>query len=343
VSQGNDSIAAIHIFLRPTGKQIMTNPIIAEVIRGRIVESRHTGAYCVSDAAGNIVMNAGNIETPVYPRSAIKALQCLPVIESGAATHFMFTPEEIALCCSSHDGEPDHVRVARSILSKIGVDEICYECGAHYPTSRNAAYQLVRDGKSAEQVHNNCSGKHAGMLALAKHLNFEIKDYVKPEHPVQQTIAKTIGEICDYDMHKAAIAIDGCSAPNWAMPLKNLASGFAKLPNSDAGQSIIHAAREHPFMIAGTARFDTKLMRAIPRAFVKFGAEGVFCGSIAHAGLGFAIKCDDGAARAVEVATAGLLAKLDVWTADEQASLKAFSTEKIVNWRKLETGKIYAV
>jgi L-asparaginase II len=320
----------------------MTNPIIAETTRGPIVESRHSGSYVVSDAKGQVVISGGDIEIPIYPRSAIKAFQCLPVIESGAAAHYGFTDEEIALCCSSHDGQPEHVRVARSILSKIALDETCFECGAHYPTSRAAAYQLVRDGSEAQQVHNNCSGKHAGMLALAKHLGVNVKDYVKPDHPVQRAIAKTIAAICDYDLSHAPMGIDGCSVPTWAMPFKNVAMGFARLPQSEAGQRIIASARQYPFMIAGTTRFDTKIMQAVPRLFLKYGAEGVFCGTIAHAGLGFAVKCDDGAARGVEVATAGTLLKLDVWTPDEIEQLKSFQHEKLKNWRKLEVGELRA-
>lgn len=320
----------------------MTNPIIAEITRGPIVESRHTGTFVVSDAHGKLVLCGGEFSKPIYPRSAVKAFQCLPVIESGAADHFGFNAEEIALCCASHDGQPEHVHVARAMLKKIGVDEVCYECGAQWPTSRAASYDLVREGQVAAQVHNNCSGKHAGMLALAKHLGVDIKDYVKPGHAVQRAIAETIEKICDVDLSEAPMGVDGCSVPTWAMPFKNVAMGFARLPLSAAGHRIISSARQHPLMIAGTNRFDTKIMAAIPRLFLKYGAEGVYCGTIAHAGLGFAIKCDDGAARAVEVAAAGLMLKLDVWTAEEIEKLKSFQHETMNNWRKIQVGEIHA-
>jgi L-asparaginase II len=328
--------------LHPTGKQLMTNPIIAEITRGPIIESHHRGAYAVSDATGRNVLRAGDIEMPVFPRSAIKAFQCLPVIESGAAEKFGLTDEEIALCCSSHNGEAAHVRVARAILKKAGIAETCYECGAHWPVYRQAAYTLVREGGDALAVHNNCSGKHAGMLALAKQLGAEFKDYVKPEHPVQQVIAKTIERMCDVDLSNAAMGVDGCSVPTWAIPLQKLAQGFARLPNSAAGQRIIAAARAHPFMIAGTDRFDTRVMKAIPRVFLKTGAEGVYCGSIPHAGLGIALKCDDGAGRAAEVAIAAVLLKLDVWSPEEIEKLKSFQHETIKNWRKIEVGELHA-
>jgi L-asparaginase II len=320
----------------------MNNPIIAEVTRGPIVESRHHGAYVVCDAKGKIVVSAGDTSIPIYPRSAVKAFQCLPMIESGAADALGFTDEEIALCCSSHNGEPEHVRVAKSILAKCYIDEACYECGAHYPSSKEATYELVRHGEKPGQVHNNCSGKHAGMLALAKQLGVDHEDYVKLHHPVQKAIAKTIEKLCEVDLSKAPVGVDGCSVPTWAIPLHNMALGFAKLCDQTYApyERIIRAARNHPFMIAGTGRFDTRVMQAVPRLFMKFGAEGVFCGSIPHAGLGFAVKCDDGAARAVEVAMISVALKLDVWTAEERATLSGFQNETMKNWRKIQVGEL---
>ena len=323
----------------------MNNPIIAEVTRGSIVESRHHGSYVVCDAKGKVVVSAGDVSMPIYPRSAIKAFQCLPMIESGAADAFGFTDEEIALCCASHSGEPEHVRVAKSILAKCQVDETCYECGAHYPSSKEATYELVRHGEKPQQIHNNCSGKHAGMLALARQLGIDSKDYVKLDHPVQRAIAKTIEKLCEVDLSKAPVGIDGCSVPTWAIPLHNMALGFAKLCDGTHApyQRIIRAARNHPFMIAGSGRFDTRVMQAVPRLFMKFGAEGVFCGSIPHAGLGFALKCDDGAARAVEVAMISVALKLDVWTLDEREKLTGFHHETMKNWRKIEVGEVHGM
>jgi L-asparaginase II len=331
------------IFAR-TGKQLMTNPIIAQVTRGPIIESFHCGSFALCDASGKIVVGGGDIETPVYPRSAIKAFQCLPVIESGAAERFGLNDEEIALCCSSHNGEAEHVRVARSILHKCAIDEDCLECGAHWPSYRNAAFELVRAGTDAMSVHNNCSGKHAGMLTLAKQLGVPAKDYVKPEHAVQKAVASTIERMCDVKLTSAPMGVDGCSVPTWAIPLRNMAMGFARLCNrsNTASKRIIGAARAHPFMIAGTGRFDTRVMEAVPRVFIKTGAEGVYCGCIPDAGLGFALKCDDGAGRAAEVATASLLLKLDIWKLDEAEKLKSFQHETIKNWRKIEVGELHA-
>ncbi len=316
----------------------MTNPIIAEVKRGGITESHHRGSYVVSDANGRIVTTGGDIETPVFPRSAIKAFQCLPVIESGAADHFSFSDAEIALCCASHNGEPDHVRTAQSILTKIGYSEDNYECGAHAPSASAARDELVKSGELPRQVHNNCSGKHAGMLALSRQLGSDPHGYIDREHAVQQSIAKHMSEICGVNLSAAPVGIDGCSAPTWAFPLRNMALGFARLPGTAAGQRIIAAVRSNPFMVGGTRNFDTDLMRKLPRIFVKTGAEGVYCGCIAHAGLGFAIKCDDGASRGSELATAGLMLKLDCWTESERGTLQGFAHAELRNWNQMQVG-----
>ena len=320
----------------------MPNPVIAEVTRGGIVESRHTGAFAVVDGAGKLIRSAGDFAAPIFPRSAIKAFQCVPVIESGAADRFGFTEEELALACSSHNGEPDHVRVARSMLKKAQNGEEHYECGAHWPYLAEAQHDLVRHGSGPMQVHNNCSGKHAGMLALSRQLGADPRDYVKIEHPVQQAIAKAIAEYCDVDVGTLTWGIDGCSVPTWAYPLSNMALGFAKLTETATGKRIIAAVRKYPFMVAGTGRFDTKLMELLPRVFVKTGAEGVYCGCIPHANIGIALKCDDGAGRAAETAMASLLASLDVWTVEEKAILQTFTHAALTNWRHIHVGDVHA-
>jgi L-asparaginase II len=323
----------------------MPNPVIAEVTRGGYVESRHTGAVAVVDRQGHVVHQAGNIEAAVFPRSAIKAFQCLPVIESGAAGRFGFTDEEVALACSSHNGEPDHVRVARSMLHKAGNDESLYECGAHWPIDIPAQRNLAKQGSDALAVHNNCSGKHAGMLALARQLGADPHDYVKREHPVQRAIAATIGRMCGCDADHQPCGIDGCSVPTWALPIRAMALGFARLtdPANAAAARIIAAVRAHPFMVAGTGRFDTDLMKVLPRVFVKTGAEGVYCGCVPHAGLGIALKCDDGAGRAAEMAMAATLAHLDVWITAERDTLRSFSHRRLENWRHIPVGELRAV
>jgi L-asparaginase II len=231
------------------------------------------------------------------------------------------------------------------MLKKCGASENLYECGPHWPGSEDALHAMIQAGEKPRRIHNNCSGKHAGMIALAIHLGISPAGYSRIDHPVQQAVAKAMGSICDVDLAECDYAIDGCSLPTWAFPLRNMALGFARLGAEDhkTGQRIIAAVRKHPFMVAGTGRFDTKIMQAVPRLFIKVGAEGVFCGAIPHAGLGFALKCDDGGTRGAEVAIAALLAKLDVWTDEERKAISAFAHTILRNWMKTEVGEVRAV
>lgn len=328
----------------------MPNPVIAEVTRGGFVESRHTGAYAVMDGAGKLIASAGDAAQAVFPRSAVKAFQCLPLIESGAADRFGFTDEDLALACASHSGEAAHVRVAGGMLAKAGMSEAQYECGPHWPSELVVQHDMVRRDEEPRPIHNNCSGKHAGMLALAHHLNAPAAGYSRIDHPVQRAVAKAMSELCDIDIDAQPQGIDGCSVPTWAIPLRNLALGFARF-GSGAGLSetrqaacrrIVAAVRAHPFMVAGSNRFCTKVMEKVPRVFVKTGAEGVFCGAVPHAGLGIALKCDDGASRASETAMAALLASLPVWTEAERQALGTFAATGLSNWRKTRVGDVHA-
>ena len=329
----------------------MINPVLVEVTRGGIVESRHAGACAVVGSRGDLIASAGDIDRPVFPRSAIKAFQCLPAVEAGVVEAYGMSDEEIALACASHNGEPDHVRVARSGLAKAGVSEQAYECGIQWPDPGEVSRAMARAGEQAGQVHNNCSGKHAFMLAFAARLGVDLKGYVKCDHPVQQAIEKLIGEMCDYDLASTPCGIDGCSVPTWAVPLRNIALGFQRFGSgeglsegrAEASRRIIAAVRAHPFMVAGSKRFCTDLMTAVPRAFVKTGAEGVFCATIAHAGIGIALKCNDGASRAAEVTLAAVMSALDCWTDEERALLAGMSRVAVNNRNGIETGEIRAV
>jgi L-asparaginase II len=321
-----------------------SNPVIAEILRGRMVESLHRGSFIVVNGQGEVACSAGDVVKPIFPRSAIKAFQCVPLLESGAAAAFHLTDEDIALCCASHSGEAEHVRVAASILQKAGVGQEDYECGAHWPERMDDRAALILAGNRPGAIHNNCSGKHAGMLALAKHLGAPLTGYVRPEHAVQHAVAAALDHYCDADTAHADRGTDGCSVPTWAMPLQNMAQGFARLfaSRNPTGQRIATAVRAHPHMVAGTGKFDTRVMQAVPRLFIKVGAEGVYGGAVPHAGLGFALKVDDGASRAAEVAIAKVLTDLDCWTADEKNELRSFDLTKLQNWRKLEVGEVRA-
>jgi L-asparaginase II len=285
----------------------MSNPILIEVTRGPLVESAHTGSLVVASATGQTVLSLGDIGRPVFPRSAIKAVQCLPLIETGAADRFGFGEEEIALACASHSGTPRHVAIAAAMLVKAGLGEEHLGCGAHDPQSAAAARALIAQGLRAGQLHNNCSGKHAGMLATAVHLGVPATGYTDARHPVQARVRQTLSELTGLALGREVEGIDGCSVPNWAMPLSALATLFAKVGTGEgmpatrqqAMRRIRAACWAEPELVAGPGRGDTIVMQRLKgRVFIKTGAEGVYCGAFPELGLGFALKIDDGAKRA---------------------------------------------
>ena len=321
----------------------MANPVLIEVTRGEIVESVHTGALAVADASGDIVLGVGNIVRPVFPRSSIKSLQALPLIESGAADHYNFTDTEIALACASHTGTALHADLANTMLEKLGLGEAALGCGAHTPLGASAAKELWRSGGTPTQLHNNCSGKHVGMLATALHLGEPIADYWQAGHPVQMRVHETLCEVTGLELGPETLGLDGCSVPNWAMPLSQMASMFARLvtgsglneKRKDAFQRIMQACWKAPEMIAGRGRADTVVMAKAPgRVFMKTGAEGVYCGGFPDLGLGFALKIDDGTTRA----SAGTAMTVIEHLIPDARGL--MHRDVIKTWRGLEAGRI---
>jgi L-asparaginase II len=285
----------------------MVNPILIEATRGALVESWHRGAIAIAAPSGALALQLGDVARPVYPRSAVKALQTLPLLETGAADHFGFGPAEIALACGSHTGTEKHAGIAAAMLVRAGLATDDLHCGAHAPLGAAAASQLIAEGVAPTQLHNNCSGKHAGMLATALHLREPIAGYWEPSHPVQQRIRRALEEISGVPLGAEVQGIDGCSVPNWAMPLSVLARTFARLGTGEglpperrqALGRILMACWENPEIVAGRGRADTVVMRALPRqVFMKTGAEGIYCGAFPELGLGFALKIDDGTKRA---------------------------------------------
>src|SRR5437016_6815883 len=206
----------------------MGNPVLVEVLRGALVESRHTGAVAVVDADGTRALTLGDVERPVYPRSAIKALQALPLLESGAADRFGFGPEELALACASHSGEPGHVATAERMLESAGLDPSALRCGAHWPIHQPSVQALARSGGKATAIHNNCSGKHAGFLCTACAIGADRGSYVEASHPVQREVKAVIENLAGATVSEDVCAIDGCSVPTWAVPLHSLARAFAR-------------------------------------------------------------------------------------------------------------------
>jgi len=329
----------------------MANPVIAEVLRGGQVESRHEGAIAVVDADGALAWSVGDIHRPVFPRSAVKAIQALPLVESGAADRFGFGDRELALACASHSGEPAHAELAAAMLAMAGLDLTALECGAHWPSSQDATVDLARSGAKPSALHNNCSGKHSGFLCACRQLGLDHRGYVKIGHDYQRLIAATMTEVTGAAHTADNAGVDGCSIPTYAIPLKNLAHGFARMATGQglgeqrakAAKRLFEACMAEPFYVAGTGRADTAMMAAGQgRVFVKVGAEGVYCGAIPEQGIGFALKVDDGAGRAAEAAVAGLLARL--LKGDELATAyEDMSSATMRNWNGIEVGRVRAV
>jgi L-asparaginase II len=289
--------------------------LLVEVTRGDTVESRHGGAVAVADADGRILFQAGDAETPVFPRSAIKPLQALPLIESGAADAFGVDEIELALACASHSGELAHVTPVGSWLGRMGLDATALGCGTHWPSNEEAARALARTGAQPSALHNNCSGKHTGMLCACLHRGDDLATYLEFEHPAQRGWIDLLGEFADLDPSKLSRAVDGCSIPTLALPTTSLARAFARFAAPRAFDArrqasvarVQRAMAAAPFFVAGSDRFCTLAMEATDGALlVKTGAEGVFIGAVPKEGLGFAVKISDGATRASQIALVAL-------------------------------------
>jgi L-asparaginase II len=264
---------------------VSVNPILVEVTRGRVVESFHRGTIAVCDASGRLVFSIGNADAAVYPRSAFKSLQALPLVESGAADAYGVSAEELALACASHSGEPMHVGRVERWLARIDCKESDLACGPHLPVHEPSAHAMIRAGEKPCRVHNNCSGKHSGFLTLARHLNVATQGYEHPNHLVQRMARTAIAEMCDLDGEKLPIGIDGCAAPNYALPLSRFAMAMARLGNpsglrparATAATRLVDAWRTHPLLVSGTGRACADMIGASSgRTVVKTGAEGVF-------------------------------------------------------------------
>jgi len=326
----------------------MSEPVLVEVLRGGLVESRHRGAVAVTDADGGIVFAVGDIATPVFPRSAVKPLQALPLIESGAADRYAFTPAELALACASHGGEPAHVEGVARILAKAGLDVSALACGTHWPSAQAAAFALARIG-APSALHNNCSGKHAGFLCAACAIGVDDVGYWRPQHRVQLEVRGALEDLTGASLSQDRCGIDGCSVPTWAVPLQNLAHAFAKFgtgqglapERAGAARRLRESCAQEPWYVAGTGRFCTEIMRLLgARALVKTGAEGVFCGALPQQGLGIAIKCDDGAGRAAETIMAALIVRFLPLAEQERAALTRFTQPILRNWNGMEVGSL---
>jgi L-asparaginase II len=339
------------------------NPILVEALRGGIVESTHRGAYAVVDARGALVHASGDIERPVFPRSAIKVLQALPLVASGAADALGLADEELALACASHGGEAMHARTAAGMLAKAGLDVSAPECGAHWPYHDGALKALAAAGETPSALHNNCSGKHAGFVclgcAMAKaagrpgdEVRAFVRGYVQPEHPVMLEVTAAVQAATGFDLARTARGTDGCSIPTYAIPLRHLAHAFAKVAAGEglsadharAARRLREAVARAPQMVAGSGRFDSRVMARLgERVFCKVGAEGMYCAALPARGLGVAIKVDDGNnARACEVVMAALVEALVPLDDGEAGFMRSLSDVPLANWNGIEVGSLRA-
>lgn len=324
----------------------MTNPVLVEFTRGQCVESFHRGAFAILNASGEIIASMGDIAQPVFPRSAIKVLQALPLVESGAAEAAGFGNKELALACASHSGEPVHVDVASAMLEKAGLSPDALACGEQWPLESGVARDLARSGGKPTQLHNNCSGKHAGMLAFARHIGADIKGYEKPDHPVQEAIRTALEELTGEKLGQDVCGTDGCSVPTWAASLTGFARAFASMAGKnwlsekrrEAFHQLMAACASEPHLVEGQGRFGTGIMRRFDSAaFVKGGAEGFYCAAFPEKGLGFALKIDDGARRGAEATAAFTMAA--VLLGDVSRSGELYDRE-LKNWKGLKVGEI---
>ncbi len=318
---------------------------VAAIWRGDLVESVHRGRYAVRGTGGEPIDSLGDSEAYVHLRSSAKPLQALPLVFSGAADAFGLTDEELAVACASHSAEPGHLRAVCSILRKAGLSEGDLQNGAHPPMHALTAARLARSGEEPRPIHGNCSGKHAGMLAVCVHAGWDPAGYQDPGGPLQKLVRRTVAKVCGVEPETVRLAGDGCGVPAFALPLQNLALGFARLAAGSAQnfpgdlleaiRRIRDAMRAHPFMVAGTDRFDTRLME-VTDLVVKSGAEGVFAAGSLE-GWSLALKISDGANRAVAPAALATLARRNVQVPEE------IKTRKVTDLRGRVVGRISAL
>ena len=328
-----------------------SGPIAIQVWRGPLAESEHRVACAVVDADGRPVATWGDTDRPIYPRSAVKPLQALPLVETGAADRFTVSDPELALACASHGGEPVHVATVRGWLDRVGLSADDLECGSHWPSHEASTRRLVARGETPSPVHNNCSGKHVGMLTTARHLGEPHRGYVSPAHPVQRRIRAVLEDLGGLALADAPMGIDGCSIPTVGMPLRALARAMARLgtPNglapgrAAACRRVSAAMLAHPYMVAGEGRLCTALMQAGGgRILSKAGAEGVYVAALPQQGIGVALKALDGGARAATAALGAVLDHLGVLDDAIRAAIAPFAQPTLANWRGITTGRIAA-
>ncbi len=329
------------------------NPVLTRVWRGDHVESQHRGAWVLVDPAGQVLEGAGAVDHPIFARSSLKSLQALPLIETGAAERFDFGEDELALVVASHNGEPCHSERVSALLERLGLDAGDLQCGPQPPGDPETRRALQRSGRAPTAVHNNCSGKHAGFLALALHLDVDLAAYLDPESASQTLVRRAVEELTASADGELSWAVDGCSAPAFRLPLARLATGIARVANPDglaaprraACRRIADAAAAWPELVGGRhQRLCTDLLRVTGgRLFPKIGGEAVYVVGARGGDRGLALKVDDGNLRGLHASVVALLERFGLLSPDEVAALESWRHPVLRNWAGLEVGRIEVV
>jgi len=327
----------------------MSYELLVEVTRNGTVESRHFGSAVVCDARGNVVESWGDIESLVFPRSALKPMLAIQLVESGASAHYALNDAELSLACSSHQGEQMHQDLVASWLNRLGLTEEHLACGPVLPEDTESAHKLLASGQQGCRIHHNCSGKHAGFLTTALHLDLSLDDYHHIEHSLQQLSLDTLSDLADIDLKQYPIGIDGCGLPAPTMPLLQLGHATARFASpvdlSDSRAQAIYRLHEaitnEPLYIAGHGSVVSELNEVTKGAVLaKTGAEGVATAALPGRGLGIALKITDGSSRARSVALLAILDHLGALSDEEKHQLQAHISPVILNSTGIVVGEI---
>jgi L-asparaginase II len=326
------------------------NPVLVRLWRGAWVESQHRGSWVLVDISGRVLAGNGSSDQPIFARSSVKSLQALPLVETGAAERFSFGDDELALALSSHNAEAGHTERVERLLARIGLTVDALRCGPQPPTDPAAKAELARRGAKPTAAHNNCSGKHTGFLALARHLDVAPELYLDPTSPVQVLARRALEELSGVAPGELTTAVDGCSAPTFRLPLARLATAIARVANPEGLAPTRRAACEwmhravaaHPDMLAGNhKRLCTDLVRVSGgRLFPKIGGEAVYVVGVRGKGVGLAVKMDDGEARGLHAVVVELLKRFGYLGASEYDALAAWRAEVQRNWAGLRVGRL---
>lgn len=328
------------------------NELLVKVMRGDREESVHQASVAVVDAEGKLIWKTGNPELEVFARSCLKPVQALPLILSGTADELQLTEKELAVCCGSHNGEAMHVETVEGMLDKGGLSETLLGCGVHAPYSHETYESLLRSGEKPKPVHNNCSGKHTGLLLTAKQCGYDLGTYLEKDHPLQQEIIRLLGELAGMEGDDIPYGIDGCGLPTFSLPLHKLAYVFARIAKpmnlepklAEALIRLRTAMCRFPEMVGGTGEFDTILMKLMQGKVIgKVGAEGVYAMALPERGIGIAIKVSDGNRRAAYPAAVEVLKHLDVLSEAQLKELEEFRKPAITNHKGDRVGELVPV